>query len=164
MDMRKIRKLIELIKETGIAEIEIKEGEESVRICREFNKPSQQVAVIPAAQSPVTHVVAETSIAQRGINAPTTAAEKELAATVDNLSNKHSVKAPMVGTVYLSPTPGAQKFTEVGKTVKPGDTLCLIEAMKMFNQIEADKAGVITAILVESGVPVEFNQPLFVIE
>lgn len=165
MDMRKIRKLIELIKETGIAEIEIKEGEESVRICREFNKPSHQVSVIPAAPPPpVTHVVANTSSTQLPANAPVTTAEKELAATVDNLSNKHSVKAPMVGTVYLSPTPGSPKFTEVGKTVKPGDTLCLIEAMKMFNQIEADKAGTITAILVESGVPVEFNQPLFVIE
>jgi acetyl-CoA carboxylase biotin carboxyl carrier protein len=79
-------------------------------------------------------------------------------------ANKHSVKAPMVGTVYLSPSPDAKKFVEIGQTVKAGDTLCLIEAMKMFNQIEADKSGTITAILIDTGVPVEFNQPLFVIE
>jgi len=159
MDMRKIRKLIELIKETGIAEIEIREGEESVRICREFNKPSYQTAM---PNMPIAHVVAETQPIPQQPAA--SSAEKNSATPVDILSNKHSVKAPMVGTVYLAPTPGAAKFTDVGKSVKPGDTLCLIEAMKMFNQIEADKAGTITAILVESGVPVEFNQPLFVIE
>jgi len=92
------------------------------------------------------------------------AAEPAPAAAPAPQANKHSVKAPMVGTVYLSPSPGAKSFIQVGQTVKPGDTLCLIEAMKMFNQIEADKAGTITAILVESGVPVEFNQPLVVIE
>ena len=153
MDLRKIRKLIELIQETGIAEIEIREGEESVRISRESSKV---IPTMMAAQPPVTHVMTEPPRAA----APATAAETAAAAT----ANKHTVKAPMVGTVYLAPSPGAKVFVEAGQTVKAGDTLCLIEAMKMFNQIEADKAGTITAILVETGVPVEFNQPLFVIE
>lgn len=154
MDMRKIRKLIELIQETGIAEIEIKEGEESVRISRETRMSYQPMMPAPSHQTVYTAPAAE---------APHTAvpAEKQPAASI---SNKHTVKAPMVGTVYLSPSPGSKLFVEVGQTVKAGDTLCLIEAMKMFNQIEADKAGTITSILIESGVPVEFNQPLFVIE
>jgi acetyl-CoA carboxylase biotin carboxyl carrier protein len=149
MDIRKIRKLIELIQETGVAEIEIREGEESVRISRVLNNqtmpimgtnvPMQQyTAAVPAAPAP--------------------------AAVTEPVVIKHSVKAPMVGTVYLSASPGAKPFIEVGQAIKIGDTLCLIEAMKMFNQIEADKAGTITAILVESGGPVEFNQPLVVIE
>lgn len=157
MDMRKIRKLIELIQETGIAEIEIREGEESVRISREIKSNTPTVittmpanyALPEAGQQPASQVAAQPA-------AP--AAEQAPAA------NKHSVKAPMVGTVYLCPSPGAKQFVEVGQTVKVGDNLCLIEAMKMFNQIEADKAGTITAILVDNGVPVEFNQPLFVIE
>ena len=155
MDMRKIRKLIELIKETGIAEIEIREGEESVRISRELNRPSY-----PVMQTAPTHVVADPQPAPASPAAPA-AAEKDPSS---ELANKHSVKAPMVGTVYLSPTPGAKKFIEVGQPVKQGDTICLIEAMKMFNQIEADKSGTVTAVLVDSGVPVEFNQPLFIIE
>lgn len=150
MDLRKIRKLIELIQETGIAEIEIHEGEESVRISRESSRVTPSMI---AAPSPVTHVMTESR--------STPAATNEPAPTT---TNKHTVKAPMVGTVYLAPSPGAKIFVEKGQTVKVGDTLCLIEAMKMFNQIEADKAGTITAILVESGAPVEFNQPLFVIE
>ncbi len=155
MDLRKIRKLIELIQETGIAEIEIHEGEESVRISRENSKAAPaminmpQTYTLPAEPSAVTTA------------SSSAAASVESAATH---ANKHAVKAPMVGTVYLSPSPGAKSFIQVGQVVKPGDTLCLIEAMKMFNQIEADKAGTITAILVESGVPVEFNQPLVVIE
>jgi acetyl-CoA carboxylase biotin carboxyl carrier protein len=154
MDMRKIRKLIELIQETGIAEIEIHEGEESVRISRETTRVAPQMM----AAAPITYSLPETPAPQQAVaTAATTAAPLENA-------NKHTVKAPMVGTVYLSPSPGAKAFTQVGQTVKAGDTLCLIEAMKMFNQIEADKAGVVTAILVESGVPVEFNQPLVVIE
>jgi len=153
MDLRKIRKLIDLIQETGIAEIEIHEGEESVRISRETSKS------VPAMMSvPQTYTLpAESSSATSASNSPASA--ESVAA-----SHKHSVKAPMVGTVYLSPSPGAKAFIQVGQVVKPGDTLCLIEAMKMFNQIEADKTGTITAILVESGVPVEFNQPLVVIE
>ncbi len=152
MDMRKIRKLIELIKETGIAEIEIREGEESVRISREVSR---------ANASPVIYQAPP----QVAVNAPEAYAQQAPAAkTEDATANKHSVKAPMVGTVYLSPSPGSKSFVEVGQTVKVGDTLCLIEAMKMFNQIEADKSGKIAAILVDTGVPVEFNQPLFVIE
>lgn len=152
MDMRKIRKLIELIKETGIAEIEIREGEESVRISREVSRAAPMVYQQPtAAPAPI--------VAEAVANAPA-----QPSAPTDANANKHTVKAPMVGTVYLSPSPGSKSFVEVGQTVKIGDNLCLIEAMKMFNQIEADKSGKITAILVDNGVPVEFNQPLFVIE
>jgi len=155
MDLRKIRKLIELIQETGIAEIEIKEGEESVRISRESSRPMQTMVSLPP-----NYQMQDES--QRSSSSSTEKAPEAPAASA-NL-NKHTVKAPMVGTVYLSPSPGAKSFIQVGQAVKPGDTLCLIEAMKMFNQIEADKSGTITAILIESGVPVEFNQPLVVIE
>lgn len=155
MDMRKIRKLIELLQETGIAEIEIKEGEEFVRISREPSRMAYNPGQPPAP--PITYSMpAETRPVQQA--APAAAPEVKVQ------DNKNSVKAPMVGTVYLSPSPGAKAFIEVGQTVKIGDTLCLIEAMKMFNQIESDKAGVVTAILVESGMPVEFNQPIVVIE
>lgn len=150
MDIRKIKKLIELINQTGIAEIEIREGEESVRITRETNKSSMPIYTTVAPQAPLP---AQTET--RPTTEPTAGSAH---------SNKHTVKAPMVGTVYLSPSPGAKTFVQTGQTVKPGDTLCMIEAMKMFNQIEADKAGTITAILVDNGVPVEFNQPLVVIE
>ena len=156
MDMRKIRKLIELIQETGIAEIEIREGEESVRISREVNRGSPTVVTMPAGYH--QHPMPESFAPQQA--APVAAAPIEPAPVKD----KPTVKAPMVGTVYLCPSPGAKMFVEVGQQVKIGDTLCLIEAMKMFNQIEADKAGTVTAILVDNGVPVEFNQPLFVIE
>lgn len=155
MDIRKIRKLIELIQETGVAEIEIREGEESVRISRESSRQIQATAPMQAAY-----------VAQPAPAAPATAPVAAAPAVPVNNAheNKHQVKAPMVGTVYLAPSPGAKAFIEVGQAVKVGDTLCLIEAMKMFNQIEADKSGTVTAILIESGVPVEFNQPLFVIE
>jgi acetyl-CoA carboxylase biotin carboxyl carrier protein len=151
MDIRKIRKLIELIQETGVAEIEIREGEESVRISTFAHHAPQQQAYAPA---PMQHYAPQPMAA-----APAAPAPEAIAAPP-----KHSVKAPMVGTVYLSPSPGAKPFIEVGQSIKAGETLCLIEAMKMFNQIEADKTGVITNILVESGSPVEFNQPLVVIE
>lgn len=154
MDMRKIRKLIELILETGIAEIEIKEGEESVRISREVNRPLQNIPMMPTSYVLPEHVAPQQAV-KTAEPAP---------AAAEAASNKHFVKAPMVGTVYLAPSPGAKPFIEVGKAIKAGETLCLIEAMKMFNQIEADKSGTITAILVESGAPVEFNQPLVVIE
>jgi acetyl-CoA carboxylase biotin carboxyl carrier protein len=155
MDMRKIRKLIELIQETGVAEIEIREGEESVRISRVgsqvmptmMSAPMMQQYAQPAQPAPMA---APAPVAVAPVEAP--------------VSNKHSVKSPMVGTVYFAPSPGAKPFIEVGQSIKAGDTLCLIEAMKMFNQIECDKTGTITAILVESGGPVEFNQPLVVIE
>lgn len=155
MDMRKIKKLIELIQSTGVAEIEIREGEESVRITRESKPIPMMIApsmMAPAAQP--THT-AEPARSESPAQAPVAAPSTE---------NKHTVKAPMVGTVYLSATPGAKSFVEIGQTVKVGDVLCLIEAMKMFNQIEADKAGVVAARLVDNGTPVEFNQPLFVIE
>jgi len=154
MDMRKIRKLIELINETGIAEIEIREGEESVRITRESNRLAPTTVI--AAPSPLQSTLPPTS------NVPSTAPPQAAPEIASN--DKYLVKAPMVGTVYLAPSPGAKKFVEVGQAVKIGDTLCLIEAMKMFNQIEADRTGTIKAILIETGVPVEFNQPLFVIE
>jgi acetyl-CoA carboxylase biotin carboxyl carrier protein len=151
MDMRKIKKLIELLQKTGVAEIEIREGEESVRITREMKLPATTFIAPQEAVAPPHHAAA-----------PQEPEEAKTAATAQ--SNKHTVKAPMVGTVYLSPTPDAKAFVEVGQSVKAGDVICLIEAMKMFNQIEADKTGTITAKLVENGTPVEFNQPLFVIE
>jgi len=151
MDMRKIKKLIELIQSTGVAEIEIREGEESVRITREVNKMTQ-VMTVPSANPIVTASPIET---------PQATAPAESAKTTDN---RHSVKSPMVGTVYLSPTPGAKPFVEIGQIVKVGDVICLIEAMKMFNQIEADRNGTIAARMVDNGTPVEFNQPLFIIE
>lgn len=158
MDMRKIRKLIELINETGIAEIEIKEGEESVRISREITHGTPMYVTQPVATSPA-QVLAKPSGSETTVEKGSTHATDTILS-----ADKHTVKAPMVGTVYLAPSPGAKRFVEVGQTVKAGDTLCLIEAMKMFNQIEADKPGKISAVLIESGVPVEFGQPLFVIE
>lgn len=152
MDIRKIKKLIELIQSTGVAEIEIREGEESVRITREVKTAPMMMAAPQVAMHPTP-----------AHEAPR-AAEAPAAAPTAPAADKHSIKAPMVGTVYLSPTPGSKPFIEIGQTVKAGDVICLIEAMKMFNQIEADKAGTITARLVDNGTPVEFNQPLFVIE
>lgn len=157
MDMRKIKKLIDLIQSTGVAEIEIREGEESVRITREAKNmpvmmaPSSMVAAAPATQAPAPVETRPEPVASK-------AAEAAPAA------DKHTVKAPMVGTVYLSATPGSKPFVEIGQSVKAGEVICLIEAMKMFNQIEADKAGTITARMVDNGTPVEFHQPLFVIE
>ena len=152
MDMRKIKKLIELLQSTGVAEIEIKEGEESVRITRESTHHAPQVIMAPAAAAaPASATHTEATL---------TAKSEPAALTTD----KHTVKAPMVGTVYLSSSPGTKAFVEIGQSVKAGEVICLIEAMKMFNQIEADKAGTITARLIDNGSPVEFNQPLFVIE
>jgi acetyl-CoA carboxylase biotin carboxyl carrier protein len=152
MDMRKIRKLIELIQETGMAEIEIREGEESVRISRVVANSVQQYAPPPLVQ-------------QHYAPQPTTAAPASAAPPITVIiPEKHTVKAPMVGTVYFAASPGAKPFIEAGTAVKKGDVLCLIEAMKMFNQIEADKTGTVTAVLVENGSPVEFNEPLVVIE
>jgi acetyl-CoA carboxylase biotin carboxyl carrier protein len=150
MDLRKVKKLIELIQSTGVAVIEIREGEETVRI--EAAHPAAQPMVYAAPPLPAP-------AAPQAASAPSQASEAPPAA-----SNKHSIKSPMVGTVYLSPTPGAKPFVEIGQAVKAGDIICLIEAMKMFNQIEADKAGTLTGRLVDNGTPVEFNQPLFTIE
>ena len=151
MDIRKVKKLIELLEESGVAEIEIHEGEESVRISRN----SQSVAApVMAAPAPVAAAAAP---APAAAVAPT-------AAPAEEKIEGHTVKSPMVGTLYRAPSPGAKAFTEVGQSVNVGDTLCIIEAMKMLNQIESDKAGVVKAILVENGQPVEYDQPIFVIE
>ncbi|KTC75506.1 acetyl-CoA carboxylase biotin carboxyl carrier protein [Legionella birminghamensis] len=154
MDIRKIRKLIELLEETGISEIEIKEGEESVRLSRhgyamEPMQPMRYAA--PPAAAPVNTIAPM----------PVTAENKESIATT---AKGHRVKSPMVGTMYTSPSPDAPPFVSIGQMVKAGDTLCIVEAMKMFNEIEADRAGKIVDILVANGEPVEYDQPLFVIE
>ena len=151
MDIRKIKKLIELVEESGIAELEISEGEESVRISRYGSAPAAPVHYA-AAPAPIAMPTA----APAAIEAP---AIPE-AATLKG----HQVLSPMVGTFYRSPSPDAKPFVEVGQTVSVGDSLCIVEAMKMMNQIAADKSGVVTAILVEDGQAVEFDQPLVVIE
>jgi len=152
MDIRKVKKLIELLEESGIAEIEIHEGEESVRISRQSaNTVVTAAAPIEVAAAPVQ------AAAPTPVPMPTTEIAKE------EISG-HVVKSPMVGAFYSASSPTAKAFTEVGQTVAVGDTLCIIEAMKLMNQIESDKAGVVKAILVENGQPVEYNQPLFVIE
>lgn len=152
MDIRKIKKLIELVEESGISELEISEGEESVRISRAALAQAypmiQQAYALPAQQQPA------------------------LATTIGSVSgaepsaaiSDHIVRSPMVGTFYRTPSPDAKAFVEVGQSVNIGDTLCIVEAMKMMNQIEADKSGVIKAILVESGQPVEYDEPLIVIK
>lgn len=147
MDIRKVKKLIELLEESGVAEIEIKEGEESVRISRGGN-------MVAPAPMPVAAPIATP--------APATATASEPAA--DAIPTGHQVKSPMVGTFYRAPSPGAKSFVEEGQSVSAGETLCIVEAMKMLNQIEADKSGKIKAILVENGEPVEFDQPMFIIE
>ena len=149
MDIRKVKKLIELLEESGINEIEIKEGEESVRISR---GPSTVIAA-PVAMAPAAPALAPVAAA-----APVAAPAPTAPATPVN-----SVLSPMVGTFYRSPSPTAPKFIEVGQTVKVGDTICIVEAMKMMNQSETDRAGVVEAILVEDGQPVEFDQPLVTI-
>jgi acetyl-CoA carboxylase biotin carboxyl carrier protein len=158
MDIRKIKKLIELIDETGIAEIEIKEGEESVRLSRtpaNANAPIQYYATPPAHAA---HTAAPAPVH------PAAAESAPLAEKASTASSGHTVKSPMVGTLYTSPSPETPTFVNVGQKVKVGDTLCLVEAMKMFNEIEADKGGTIVEILVTNGEPVEYDQPLFVIE
>lgn len=151
MDIRKVKKLIELLEESGIDELEIREGEESVRITRNSHTPNNQhmpqayYAPAPAAPAP----------------APAAAEAASSAEPANKKPAGHAVCSPMVGTFYRSPSPEAASFVEVGKEVKAGDVLCIIEAMKMMNQIEADKSGTIGAILVENGEPVEFDQPLF---
>jgi acetyl-CoA carboxylase biotin carboxyl carrier protein len=156
MDIRKVKKLIELLEESGVSEIEIKEGEESVRISRHptgmvhtFAAPGAYPAAYPApAAGPVPGAAA--------------AATAPPPAAVD--SSENAVTAPMVGTFYAAPAPGAKPFVEIGSEVKPGDVLCIIEAMKMMNQIESDKAGRVVSVLAKNGDPVEFGQTLFIIE
>ncbi len=152
MDIRKVKKLIELLQESGIAEIEIKEGEESVRISRANSS-------VPAI--PMQYAAAPVPMPAAAPAAP--AADSDSGAQAPVISG-HKVTSPMVGTFYEASSPGATPFTEVGKKVKEGDVLCIIEAMKMLNQIESDKSGTVKAVLAENGQPVEFGQPLFVIE
>jgi acetyl-CoA carboxylase biotin carboxyl carrier protein len=154
MDIRKVKKLIELLEESGVAEIEISEGEESVRISRFPTGTHAPAPVVHYAAAPQPHAAPAPVAAATPTAAPTPPAPK-----VDR-----SVTAPMVGTFYASSSPGSKAFVEIGSEVNIGDTLCIIEAMKMMNQIESDKAGRVTAILVKNGEPVEFGQPLFVIE
>ena len=155
MDIRKVKKLIELLEESNIDEIEIKEGEESVRISR---NSAQAFAAAPAAYAPAPVAAAPAPAPAAAAPAPAAAAPEPAAAPA---ASGHVVKSPMVGTFYRAPSPTSPNFAEVGQTVKVGDVICIVEAMKMMNQIEADKAGTIEAILVENGEPVEFDQPLF---
>ena len=155
MDLRKLKKLIDLVEESGIAEIEVTEGEEKVRITRSVAAPAVQT-VYAAAPAPVA---APTAAAQTA-SAP--AAPAAPAAAPANHANAQ--KSPMVGTFYRAASPTSDPFVEVGQTVKEGQTLCIIEAMKLMNEIEAEKSGVVKAILVENGTPVEYGEPLFVIE
>jgi acetyl-CoA carboxylase biotin carboxyl carrier protein len=152
MDIRKVKKLIELLEESGISELEISEGEESVRISRHPRAGVQMAA----PQAPLTYAP------------PLTAAPPVTAATSGGerapSSDEHTVTSPMVGTYYASASPGAKPFVEIGSEIKVGQILCIIEAMKMMNQIESDKEGRITAMLAKNGEPVEFGQPLFIIE
>lgn len=147
MDIRKVKKLIELLEESGIAEIEIREGEEWVRISR---------------YGPVQGLVHPNPLTAPRVQETSQSERRESADEVTPKGNV--ITAPMVGTFYLGPSPGSASFVEVGQRVKPGDVLCIIEAMKIMNQIEADKEGVVSAILVENGQPVEYGQPLFVIK
>lgn len=152
MDVRKIKKLIDLVNETGISELEIKEGEESVRITRVGTSQAPAIAPLHLQTTvPTTHLPAGPSVEMP--------AAPEVPA-----SQHHTVNSPMVGTAYLAPSPQAPAFVKVGDKVQVGDVLCIVEAMKMFNQIESDIAGQVKSILVENGQPVEYGQPLFVIE
>jgi acetyl-CoA carboxylase biotin carboxyl carrier protein len=152
MDLRKLKKLIDLVQESGISELEVTEGEEKVRIAKfaPAGMASLQYAPLPAPALPVA-------------GADATAASR-LEDDEDDIPEGHVVKSPMVGTFYRSPSPGANAFVEVGQNVKQGETLCIIEAMKLLNEIESDATGVIRSILVENGQPVEFGEPLFIID
>jgi len=149
MDLRKLKKLIDLVQESGISELEVTEGEEKVRIAKHYGGAMvPQTYMLPTAPMPMTGGAPGTS----NVNLEE-----------DDELDGHAVKAPMVGTFYRSSSPGAEPFVESGQTVKQGDTLCIIEAMKLLNEIEADASGVIKAILVENGQPVEFGEPLVII-
>ncbi len=150
MDLRKLKTLIDLVQHSGISELEISEGEEKIRIAKHLAAPPQTATYMVGAPAPTAQAVAAAApVAVVDI----VAAEPE----------GHAVKSPMVGTFYRSGSPGAASFVEVGQTVKAGDTLCIIEAMKLMNEIEADASGVVKAILVENGQPVEYGQPMFII-
>lgn len=149
MDLRKLKKLIDLVQESGISELEVTEGEEKVRIAKHSTAPIQmthQNYAYPSAPAAAPAVASSVNLDDE-----------------DDIPEGHVVKSPMVGTFYRAPSPGAEPFIAVGQSVKQGETLCIIEAMKLLNEIEADASGVIKAILVENGQPVEFGEPLFVI-
>lgn len=154
MDVRKIKKLIELIESSDIAELEIVEGEESVRISRNSSQPVYSAPAV-AAPAPVAAIPAAPAT---GLNQSTPGTEEE------DLPSGETMDSPMVGTFYAAASPTTPPFVKVGDSVAAGDTLCIIEAMKMLNQIESDKSGIVKAVLVENETPVEFGQPLFVIE
>lgn len=146
MDLRKIKTLIDLVQESGIAELEITEGEEKVRISRHGVQNFTQQPMMMQAPA-----------------APAAAAPAPIVAAAPAVPTGHTLKSPMVGTFYRSPSPGSSSFVEIGQTVSKGQTLCIIEAMKLLNEIESDAAGVVKSILVENGQPVEYGQPLFII-
>jgi len=153
MDLRKLKTLIELVETSGIAELEIQEGEERVRITRALAHPAQMMMMSPHAMQPAAAAPVAAAPATVAVPAVPVPAQPE----------GHVVKSPIVGTFYRAASPDAKSFVEVGDTVKEGDTLCIIEAMKLMNEIEADASGVVQSILVENGQPVEFGQPLFVL-
>ena len=148
MDLRKLKKLIDLVEESGITELEVTEGEEKVRIVKHSNSAPQQTYMMPQAAP----------VAPPAISAPAVSIE-----TKSDLPEGQVVKSPMVGTFYRSASPGSDPFVEIGSAVKTGDTLCIVEAMKLLNEIESDCAGTIKAILIENGQPVEYGEPLFII-
>jgi len=153
MDLRKLKKLIDLVQESGIAELEVTEGEERVRIVRS-GRPGESAAVAAAPHAPPPAYAPAAAAGARAPAAPEAPAAQE----------GHLVKSPMVGTFYRAAAPDAKPFVEVGDTVKAGQTICIIEAMKLMNEIESDKDGVVKAVLAENGQPVEYGEPLFVIE
>ncbi|PXX48074.1 acetyl-CoA carboxylase biotin carboxyl carrier protein [Aquitalea magnusonii] len=153
MDLRKLKKLIDLVEESGIAELEVTEGEEKVRITR-VSANTQIAYAQPMMQMPMQQQMAAPAAA------PAAAAAEAPAAA----NNANALKSPMVGTFYRSASPGSKPFVEVGQSVNAGDTLCIIEAMKLMNEIEADRSGVVKAVLAEDGQPVEYGEPLFIIE
>ncbi|TAL60928.1 MAG: acetyl-CoA carboxylase biotin carboxyl carrier protein [Legionella sp.] len=156
MDLRKIKALIAILQETGISEMEIKEGEESLRLCLHSPASGTQVHYVNAPPVNAPQQAAAPN------SAPATPANNETKAAP--VVAGHKIRSPMVGTMYISPSPESPAFVTVGQSVKVGDTLCIVEAMKMFNEIESDRAGKIAAILVSNGDPVEYDQPLFIIE
>lgn len=156
MDIRKIRKLIELLEETGISEIEIKEGEESLRLSRHSTAPVERTHVQYSSPQPIHY--------QNPQSESLSPAPSEHKAEAAVIATGHKIRSPMVGTMYTSPSPDAAAFVTVGQSVKAGDTLCIIEAMKMFNEIEADRAGKVVEVLVANGDPIEYDQVLFIIE
>ncbi|MFW6277924.1 MAG: acetyl-CoA carboxylase biotin carboxyl carrier protein [Halorhodospira sp.] len=159
MDIRKIKRLIELLDESGVHEIEISEGEESVRITRNAPNPPPQPAYAPPPPAPAAAAQPSPDPGGGGVTPTSAGAEQEAADEPEG----DPIRSPMVGTFYRAPSPTAKPFVEEGQRVKAGDTLCIIEAMKMLNQIEADRDGVISAVLVDNGQPVEYDQPLFLI-